>query len=230
MCLSLTVLLQLYLKDCMFTGLLCPHIMCEMCTGVTLTVLCSVWMRLIWLRYILLSIYLPISSFWCVQCSIETNRQRDSVERHGQYRGDLITHWKASFGQQVLSGCVVKGLLGGLTVLVEVEALVFCSTGKPQDKASRCLIPARLQNKSESCCFIKTTRRSVCRCLCARVCGVYVCAWVFFLAAVFILCQENDLFNIWWSGSQAVKTNVEMCCLELYFLCVLASSQSQNDF
>lgn len=156
--------------------------MCKTSTRVTLTVLCSVWMRLIWLCYILLSIYLPISSFWCVQCSIEKNRQRDSVERHGQYRGDLITHWKASFGQQVLSGCVVKGLLGGLTVLVEVEALVFCSTGKPQDKDPHCLIPARLQNKRESCCFIKTTRHSVCPCLCACVRCVCVCLWFFFFS------------------------------------------------
>lgn len=152
-------------------------------------------MRLIWLCYILLSIYLPISSIWCVQCSIEKNRQRDSVERHGQYRGDLITPWKASFGQQVLSGFVVKGLLGGLTVLVEVEALVFCSTGKRQDKDPHCLIPARLQNKRESCCFIETTRHSVCPCLCADVC-VHVCVCVFFFflffaAVVFILCQKN---------------------------------------
>lgn len=137
------------------------------------------------LCYILLSIYLPISSIWCVQCSTEKNRQRDSVERHGQYRGDLITHWKASFGQQVLSGCVVKGLLGGLTVLVEVEALVFCSTGKPQDKDPHCLIPARLQNKRESCCFIKTTRHSVCPCVCVCLCGcvrayVFACVWFFF--------------------------------------------------
>lgn len=87
-----------------------------------------------WLCHILPSISLPISSIWCVQCPVEKNRQRDSVERHGQYRGDLITRWKASFRQQVLSGCVVKGLLGGLTVLVEVEALVCCSTGKLQDK------------------------------------------------------------------------------------------------
>lgn len=178
----------------------------------------------------MLSIYLPISSIWCVQCSIEKNRQRDSVERHGQYRGDLITHWKASFGQQVLSGCVVKGLLGGLIVLVEVEALVFCSTGKLQDKEPDCLIPARLQNKRESCCFIKTTRHSVCTCLCARVrmCAcLCVIFFFFFFAAVFILCQENDLFNIWWSGSQAVKTNVETFYLELNFFCLLTSSQSQ---
>lgn len=90
---------------------------------------------------------------------------------------------------------MVKGLLGGLTVLVEVEALVFCSTGKLQDKDSHCLIPARLQNKRESCCFIKTTRHSVGLCLC--VCGpcadvcMFVCViFFFFFAAVFILCQE----------------------------------------
>lgn len=178
-------------------------------------------MRLIWLCYILLSIYLPISSIWCVQCSIEKNRQRDSIERHGQYRGDLISPWKASFRQQVLSGCVVKGLLGGLTVLVEVEALVFCSTGKRQDKDPHCLIPARLQNKRESCCFIKTTRHSVCPCLCAHV-RACLCVISFFFAAVgFVPCQENDLFNIWWSGSQAFKTSVEMCYLELYFFAFL---------
>ncbi|KAJ4918354.1 hypothetical protein JOQ06_019550 [Pogonophryne albipinna] len=39
---------------------------------------------------------------------------------------------------KVLSGCVVKGMLGGLTVLVEVEVFVFCSTGKRTDKERRC--------------------------------------------------------------------------------------------
>lgn len=87
---------------------------------------------------------------------------------------------------------MVKGLLGGLTVLVEVEALVFCSTGKPQDKDRRCLIPARLQDKRESCRFIKTTRHSVCPCARVRMCVrcVCVCGFFFLLAAVFILCQE----------------------------------------
>ncbi len=107
--------------------------------------------------------------------------------------------------------------------------MMFCSTGKPQDKDPHCLIPARLQNKRESCCFIKTTRHSVCSCLCARVrmCAC-LCVWFFFFFfffffwwAAFMLCQENDLFNIWWSGSQAVNTNVEMCCLELYFFASL---------
>jgi len=160
------------------------------------TVLYSIWKRLIRLRYILLSIYLPISPIWCVQCSIQNNRQRDLVERHGQYRGDLITHWKASFRQQVLSGCVVKGLLGGLTVLLEVEALMFCSTGKLQDKDPHCLIPARLQNKRESCCFIKTTRHSVCPCLYVNVWMCEYCGFFFFFFQLCSYCAKKMIYSI----------------------------------
>lgn len=89
--------------------------------------------------------------------------------------------------EQVLSGCLVKGLLGGPTVLVEVDTLVFCSTGKPQDKDQHCLIPARLQNKRESCCFIKTTRHSVCLCLCMCMCMHMNVRACFFFRSFFFL-------------------------------------------
>lgn len=95
---------------------------------------------------------------------------------------------------------MVKGLLGGLTVLVEVEALVFCSTGKPQDKDPHCLIPARLQNKRESCCFIKTTRHSVCPCLCAGVCVCVCCVCVlvifFFFLQLCSYCAKKMIYSI----------------------------------
>lgn len=48
-------------------------------SGVTLAVQCNVWKRLIWLWYILLSIYLPISSIWWIDKETRL-KGMDSIE------------------------------------------------------------------------------------------------------------------------------------------------------
>lgn len=119
---------------------------------------------------------------------------------------------------------MVKGLLGGLTVLAEVEALVFCSTGKPQDKDPRCLIPARLQNKRESCCFIKTTRHSVCSHPC-------VCVFFFYfppppppppLMQLCSCCARKMICALFDEvAAKLVKTSVEVRCLKRLYCFIL---------
>lgn len=93
---------------------------------------------------------------------------------------------------------------------------MFCSTGKPQDKDPRCLIPARLQNKRESCCFIKTTRHSVCShpCLC-----VFSSSLFLFNAAVLVLCQGKMICAAFDEvAAELLKTGVEVRCSKLIFL------------
>lgn len=130
----------------------------------------------------------------------------------------------------------MKGLLGGLTVLVEVEALVFCSTGKPQDKDPHCLIPARLQNKRESCCFIKTTRHSVCPCLRARVrmCAcLCVCDFFsfFFFLQLCSCCAKKMIYSIFDEVAAKLLKPVLKCVVQNFFFCLLAFfSQSRCDF
>lgn len=100
---------------------------------------------------------------------------------------------------------------------------MFCSTGKPQDKDPRCLIPARLQNKRESCCFIKTTRHSVCSHPC-------VCVFFFYfpppppppLMQLCSCCARKMICALFDEvAAKLVKTSVEVRCLKRLYCFIL---------
>lgn len=89
---------------------------------------------------------------------------------------------------------MVKGLLGGLTVLVEVEALVCCSTGKLQDKDGALPNPCSAAKQKRKL-LLYQNYKAFCLSVFVRVC-VDLCNFFFFPLQLCSYCAKKMIYSI----------------------------------